>query len=45
MAKWNRNVLPTRYAKDEGMIEMMRTLKDVFDPNGIMNPYKLLPWK
>ncbi|KAL5254610.1 hypothetical protein ACHWQZ_G014149 [Mnemiopsis leidyi] len=33
-----------RYSKDPSMIAMMRSLKDVFDPNGIMNPYKLLPW-
>lgn len=34
-----------KYSKDPGLISLMRTLKDVFDPQGIMNPYKLLPWK
>jgi FAD/FMN-containing dehydrogenase len=27
------------------MIEYMKPIKDLFDPNGIMNPYKVLPHK
>ncbi|OTB07179.1 hypothetical protein M426DRAFT_318205 [Hypoxylon sp. CI-4A] len=30
------------YSKNEGMLEVMRTIKKVFDPNGIMNPYKYI---
>lgn len=30
------------YSKTEDMIRIMRQIKGVFDPNGIMNPYKLL---
>ena len=30
------------YSKTEEMIGIMRQIKGVFDPNGIMNPYKLL---
>ena len=32
-----------RYTKPEPMIRMMSAIKQVFDPNLIMNPYKLLP--
>ena len=32
-----------RYTKPEPMIRMMTKIKQVFDPNGIMNPYKMLP--
>jgi len=31
------------YSKSVEAIEMMRSIKDTFDPNGIMNPYKVLP--
>jgi len=31
------------YSKSKPMIEYMRRIKNVFDPNGIMNPYKVLP--
>ena len=30
------------YSKSDDMIRVMRQIKGVFDPNGIMNPYKLL---
>jgi len=30
------------YSKSEDMIRVMRQIKGVFDPNGIMNPYKVL---
>jgi FAD/FMN-containing dehydrogenase len=33
------------YSKSQPMIEYMRRIKNVFDPNGIMNPYKVLPHK
>jgi FAD/FMN-containing dehydrogenase len=31
------------YSKTNEMIGVMRQIKDVFDPNGILNPYKVLP--
>lgn len=31
------------YSKSKPMIEYMKKIKQVFDPNGIMNPYKVLP--
>lgn len=31
--------------KSQAMIEYMQRIKHVFDPNGIMNPYKVLPHK
>ena len=31
------------YSKSQPMIDYMRRIKTVFDPNGIMNPYKVLP--
>lgn len=31
------------YSKSAAMISYMRRIKQVFDPNGIMNPYKVLP--
>ena len=31
------------YSKDPIQIEYMRQLKNLFDPNGIMNPYKIFP--
>ncbi|KAG0172680.1 hypothetical protein DFQ30_009907 [Apophysomyces sp. BC1015] len=33
------------YTKSGCMISNMRKIKDLFDPKGIMNPYKLLPSK
>ncbi|KAF9973151.1 hypothetical protein BGZ65_009418, partial [Modicella reniformis] len=31
------------YSKSPSMIQLMRKIKDMIDPNGIMNPYKYLP--
>ncbi|KAK9468183.1 hypothetical protein V1512DRAFT_258931 [Lipomyces arxii] len=31
-----------QYSKDPSMISVMKNLKTVFDPNGIMNPYKYI---
>ena len=31
------------YSKTEPAIELMKQLKQVLDPNGILNPYKVLP--
>ncbi|KAK9450815.1 uncharacterized protein V1518DRAFT_411781 [Limtongia smithiae] len=31
-----------RYSKDPSMIHLMRQVKAVYDPNGIMNPYKYI---
>jgi FAD/FMN-containing dehydrogenase len=31
------------YSKSDAMIKYMTEIKKVFDPNGIMNPYKVLP--
>lgn len=31
------------YSKSKQMIDYMQKIKDVFDPHGIMNPYKVLP--
>ena len=31
------------YSKSKEMIHYMKEIKKVFDPNGIMNPYKVLP--
>jgi (R)-2-hydroxyglutarate---pyruvate transhydrogenase len=31
------------YSKAPGDIEMMRRIKNLFDPKGLMNPYKYLP--
>ena len=31
------------YSKSKPMIDYMKRIKSVFDPNGIMNPYKVLP--
>jgi FAD/FMN-containing dehydrogenase len=36
-----RNFL--KYSQTEDNITLMRTIKDLFDPNGIMNPGKYLP--
>ncbi|KAH0357725.1 hypothetical protein KCU84_g8191, partial [Aureobasidium melanogenum] len=30
------------YSRDETMIKLMRQIKDLYDPKGIMNPYKFL---
>ncbi|PVU84821.1 hypothetical protein BB560_007255, partial [Smittium megazygosporum] len=32
-----------KYTKSSEMIDIMKQLKTLFDPNGIMNPYKFLP--
>ncbi|TPX67412.1 hypothetical protein SpCBS45565_g03790 [Spizellomyces sp. 'palustris'] len=32
-----------QYSKSEAFIELMRNIKSVFDPNGILNPYKYFP--
>lgn len=32
-----------KYSKTPEMITQMKLIKNVFDPNGIMNPYKVLP--
>jgi len=31
------------YSKSDTMIHLMKTIKQLVDPNGIMNPYKFLP--
>ncbi|KAF9313835.1 hypothetical protein BG003_004764 [Podila horticola] len=31
------------YSKSPSMMKLMRSVKDMIDPNGIMNPYKFLP--
>lgn len=31
------------YSKPEQAIRYMRTIKDIFDPNAILNPYKVIP--
>lgn len=32
-----------RYSKPEEAVKLMGQIKRVFDPNGILNPYKVLP--
>ena len=32
-----------RFSKPKAAIDMMRQIKQLFDPTGIMNPYKLIP--
>ncbi|PVU95991.1 hypothetical protein BB561_001456 [Smittium simulii] len=32
-----------KYTKSPEMIDMMKKIKKTFDPNGILNPYKVLP--
>jgi|AntRauTorckE5430_2_1112549.scaffolds.fasta_scaffold43537_1 FAD/FMN-containing dehydrogenase len=32
-----------KYAKSKAAVAVMRSLKDSFDPNGILNPQKFLP--
>lgn len=32
------------YSKSETSIEWMKKIKQIFDPKGIMNPGKVLPW-
>lgn len=31
------------YSQDESALHVMRELKQLMDPNGILNPYKVLP--
>ena len=31
------------YTKTPGAIRVMKQLKDLFDPKGILNPYKVFP--
>jgi len=31
------------YSKDQTSIELMKEIKKLFDPHGIMNPWKVLP--
>lgn len=31
------------YSKSDASISLMKTLKRTLDPNGILNPYKVLP--
>ena len=31
------------YSRSDAAIKVMKQLKDVFDPNAILNPYKTLP--
>ncbi len=31
------------FSKSPAEISMMRKIKDLWDPNGILNPYKVLP--
>lgn len=31
-------------SKPKNVVEVMKTIKENFDPNGIMNPYKVFPW-
>lgn len=31
------------YSKDESALQLMKDLKQSMDPNGILNPYKVLP--
>jgi FAD/FMN-containing dehydrogenase len=31
------------YSQSDANIEMMRKIKQLFDPKGLMNPYKYLP--
>lgn len=31
------------YSKSDPMIDVMKSIKKLFDPNGILNPYKVLP--
>lgn len=33
------------YSKSPDMVLWMKKIKQIFDPKGIMNPYKLLPNK
>ena len=33
------------FSKSSTMIGQMRRIKNLFDPNGIMNPYKMFPTK
>lgn len=32
-----------RYSKSEEAVQLMKNIKNMMDPNGILNPYKVLP--
>lgn len=32
-----------KYSKSQNMIDSMHAIKQIFDPNSILNPYKVLP--
>lgn len=32
-----------KFSKSDKAIEVMKQLKNIFDPKGILNPYKVLP--
>jgi FAD/FMN-containing dehydrogenase len=31
------------YSKSDTLVSLMKDVKQLFDPNGILNPYKVLP--
>lgn len=33
------------FSKDDSAIKLMKQIKNIMDPNGILNPYKVLPDK
>jgi FAD/FMN-containing dehydrogenase len=33
------------YSQNQVSLDMMQKIKDVYDPKGILNPYKYLPYK
>jgi len=33
------------FSKPKEAVDLMRSIKNIFDPNGILNPYKVLPSK
>ena len=47
-AKWLHSLtslllLLCRYTKPQPVVDLMTQIKKTFDPNGILNPYKVLP--